>query len=104
MPKDNLEWNQGQAPGAPNLERVFSRPEIMVRVKCNVHSWMRSYIGVVAHPYFAVTNEQGGFSLKGLPPGEYTIAAWQEKYGAQEQKVTLAPSATQTVDFSFSGS
>ena len=104
MPKDNLEWNQGQAPGAPNLERVFSRPEIMIPVKCNVHAWMRSYIGVVAHPYFAVTGEDGSFSLKGLPPGEYTVAAWQEKYGAQEQKVTVGPSATQTVAFSFSGS
>ncbi|MBI3473678.1 MAG: carboxypeptidase regulatory-like domain-containing protein [Candidatus Solibacter usitatus] len=101
MPKENREWNQGQAPQTPNLERQFARPEIMIPVKCNVHSWMRSYIGVVDHPYFAVTGEQGAFELKGLPPGEYTVAAWHEKYGTKEQKVTLAPAASQSLDFTF---
>jgi plastocyanin len=101
MPKDNREWNQGQAPQAPNLEREFARTEIMIPVKCNVHSWMKSYIGVVDHPYFAVTGEQGAFELTNLPPGEYTVAAWHEKYGTSEKKVTLAASAAQSVEFTF---
>ncbi len=103
MPKDNREWNQQQPPQAPGLEREFARPEVMIPVKCNVHAWMRSYIGVVDHPYFAVTGEQGVFELKGLPPGEYTIEAWQEKYGTLEQKVTLAASASQAIEFKFKG-
>ena len=103
MPKSNREWNQSQPPKGANLEKVFPRTEIMIAVKCNVHPWMKSYIGVLDHPYFAVTGDQGAFELKGLPPGEYTVEAWHEKFGASEQKVTLAASATQTVDFAFKG-
>ncbi len=103
MPKTNREWNQSQAPNTPVLEKEFARPEIMIPVKCNVHPWMRSYIGVVANPYFAVTSEQGAYELKSLPPGDYTLEAWHEKYGTVEQKVTLATSGTQTVDFAFKG-
>ncbi|HZP17357.1 MAG TPA: carboxypeptidase regulatory-like domain-containing protein [Terriglobales bacterium] len=103
MPKTNREWNQSQAPGTPDLDKEFSRPEVMIPVKCNVHPWMRSYIGVVDNPYFAVTNDQGTFELKNLPPGTYTLEAWHEKFGTQDQQVTVAPSATQTVDFSFKG-
>ena len=103
MPKTNREWNQSQAPGSPNLDKQFARTEIMIPVKCNVHPWMKSYIGVVDNPYFAVTGDQGTFEIKSLPPGDYTLEAWHEKYGTQEQKVTLAPSATQTVEFSFKG-
>src|SRR5262249_25304741 len=91
MPKVNREWNQSQAPGAPALDKQFARPEIMIPVKCNVHPWMKSYIGVVDNPYFAVTGDQGTFDIKNLPPGEYTLEAWHEKYGTLEQKVTLAP-------------
>jgi plastocyanin len=101
LPKVNREWNQSQPPKGANLEKVFPRPEVMVPVKCNVHPWMKSYIGVVEHPFFAVTGDQGTFEIKGLPPGDYVVEAWHEKYGVQEQKVTLAASATQSVDFSF---
>ncbi|HYM13675.1 MAG TPA: carboxypeptidase regulatory-like domain-containing protein [Bryobacterales bacterium] len=103
MPKINREWNQSQAPGTPDLDKEFARPEVMIPVKCNVHPWMRSYIGVVDNPYFAVTGEDGTFALKNMPPGKYTIEAWHEKYGTQDQEVTLAPSGTQTLDFAFKG-
>jgi hypothetical protein len=103
MPKNNMEWNQQQAPQAGDLEREFSRPEIMIPVKCNIHPWMRAYIGVVAHPYFAATGEQGTFALKNLPPGEYTVAAWHEKYGEQERAVKLSASSTEALEFTFSG-
>jgi len=101
MPAVNREWNQSQTPKAPNLDKQFPRTEIMIPVKCNVHPWMKSWIGVLDHPFFAVTGDQGTFELKGLPPGDYTIEAWQEKYGKQEQKVTLAASASQAIEFTF---
>ena len=101
MPKTNREWNQSQAPGTPELDKEFARPEVMIPVKCNVHPWMRSYIGVVDNPYFAVTGDQGTFELKNVPPGTYTVTAWHEKYGTQDQQVTLAASGSQAVEFSF---
>ncbi len=103
LPKINREWNQSQPPKGQALEKTFPRPEVMIPVKCNVHPWMKSYIGVVDHPFYAVTGDQGTFEIKGLPPGEYVVEAWHEKYGAQDQKVTLAPSASQTLDFTFKG-
>jgi plastocyanin len=103
LPEKNREWNQGQPPGAPQIERTFHFEEVMIPVKCNVHSWMRSYIGVVPHPFYAVTGENGTFELTGLPPGEYTITAWHEKFKTQEMKVTLAPGGAGTAEFTFKG-
>ena len=103
LPANNREWNQSQpAQGAP-LMRSFPRQEVMIAVKCNIHPWMRSYIGVVSHPYFAVTGAEGEFQLKDLPPGEYTVEAWHEKLGTTEQKVTIGPSEAKQVDFTFQG-
>ncbi|MDX1979104.1 MAG: carboxypeptidase regulatory-like domain-containing protein [Bryobacteraceae bacterium] len=99
----NREWNQSQPEGAPPLERKFVRSEVMIRVKCNVHSWMRAYIGVLEHPYFAVTGADGSFEIRDLPPGSYTIEAWHEKLGSQEQQVTVPPSGKQEAGFTFKG-
>jgi hypothetical protein len=68
---------------------------------CNVHGWMAAWVGVVAHPYYAVTDETGAFELKGVPPGTYTIEAWHEKFGVQTATVTVAPSQQQTTTFTF---
>lgn len=107
MPKDNREWNESQAPGAPALDKKFARAEVMIPVKCNQHPWMRAYIGVVKNPFFAVTGGDGTFTIKGLPPGDYTIGAWTAIGGpqgqAQDMKVTVAPKESKTVDFSFKG-
>ena len=103
MPTVNREWNQSQPPGSADLIEEFARAEVMVPVKCNVHPWMKAYIGVVSNPFFAVTDDKGAFSLKGLPPGDYTIGVWQEKYGTQEQKVTVGAKETKTVQFTFKG-
>ena len=65
--------------------------------------WMRSYIGVIGHPFFAVTGEDGTFTIKGLPPGSYTVQAWHEKLGTKDMQVTVAPKDSKTVDFSFGG-
>jgi hypothetical protein len=105
MPAINREWNESQPPNAGKLQKSFPREEAVppIPVKCNVHPWMRAYIAVVSHPFFAVTGDDGTFTLKGLPPGEYTIEAWQEKYGKQEMKVTVGPKETKTADFTFKG-
>lgn len=103
QPKENQEWNMSQPPKAAPISKAFAREEMMVPVKCNVHPWMKSYIGVVKHPFFAVTGKDGSFTIKGLPPGDYTIAAWHEKYKTVEQKVTVGAKESKTVDFSITG-
>jgi plastocyanin len=102
-PHDNREWNHSQSPGDPPLIRKFTQPEVMIRVKCNIHGWMHAWIGVVANPYFAVTGSSGSFELNNVPPGTYTLAAWQEVLGSQQKPVTVPPSGKVTVDFDFKG-
>ena len=63
----------------------------MIPVKCNQHPWMKMYISVVKNPFFAVTGKDGKYELKGLPPGTYTIAVVQEKFGEQTQQSPSAP-------------
>ncbi len=101
MPKDNREWNKSQPPGATPIDDSFARPEMAIPVKCNVHPWMKSYIFVFKNPYYAVTTKDGKFEIKNLPPGTYTIEAWQEKYGTQDQAVTIGPKESKEVSFTF---
>lgn len=101
MPANNREFNQQQSPQAPEIEHKFPRVDIMIPVKCNVHSWMRAYIGVVDHPYFSVSGSDGSFELKNVPPGDYTVAAWHEKLGEQTQQIHVAPSETAAVNFTY---
>ena len=100
-PKDNREWNESQPPKGAPLDKDFARQEVLIPVKCNQHPWMKMYIGVVKNPFFAVTGKDGKYELKGLPPGTYTIAAVQEKYGEQDQTVTVGPKDSKTADFTF---
>ena len=100
-PKDNREWNESQPPQAAALEKNFAREEIMLPVKCNQHPWMRMFVNVTKSPFFAVTGPDGKFEIKGLPPGDYTIAFVHEKFGEQTQKVTLAAKDSKTVDATF---
>jgi len=100
-PKDNREWNESQPPQAAPLEKTFAREEIMLPVKCNQHPWMRMFVNVTKSPFYAVTGPDGKFEIKGLPPGDYTIAFVHEKLGEQTQKVTLAAKDTKTVDATF---
>jgi len=89
LPQTNQEWNESQPPGSETKTRSFARQEVMIAVKCNIHPWMRAYIGVVSHPFFAVTGADGTYTIKGLPPGTYTIESWHEKYGTQDQQITV---------------
>lgn len=103
-PKNNPEWNQTQPNGAPPIEKTFARAEVLVPVKCNQHPWMKAYIGVLKHPFFAVSGDDGSFTIKGVPPGSYTVAAWHEG-GAQGtekiNQVKLAANGSAKVDFAF---
>lgn len=75
------------------LTQTFTTPQVMVGLKCDIHGWMKSYVGVLTHPFFALTDALGRFELKGLPPGEYTIAAWHERFGEKTQQITLGKKA-----------
>ena len=101
LPKVNREWNKSQTANASPIERKFSRQEIMLPVKCNIHPWMRSYVNVVDHPFFAVTGGDGSFEIKGLPPGTYTIEAVHERFKSQEMSVTVGASESKQVDFTY---
>jgi plastocyanin len=100
-PKDNREWNESQPPKAAAIEKTFAREEIMLPVKCNQHPWMKMYVNVVKSPYFAVTDKDGKYTLKGLPPGTYTIAVVQEKLGEQTQQITVGAKESKTADFTM---
>jgi plastocyanin len=101
LPKNNQEFNNGQPIQGMKMTHTFTAKEIMVPFKCDVHGWMNAYVGVLDHPYFATTDADGKFELKGLPPGTYTIEAWHEKLGATTQSVTLGPKDSKEVNFSF---
>jgi hypothetical protein len=99
--KANREFNFPQAIQGMKSMRTFNAPEVMVHFKCDVHNWMSAYIGVLNHPYFAVTTNGGTFELKNLPAGTYTIEAWHEKLGSQTQSVTIAEKDSKPVNFTF---
>jgi hypothetical protein len=101
LPTVNQEFNQAQPQGLPPFDKVFDKQEVMVKIKCDVHPWMAAYVGVLPHPYYAVSGEDGSYSIPNLPPGTYTIEAWHEKLGTQTQQVTVAASQTATAAFDF---
>jgi hypothetical protein len=103
-PKSNPEWNQTQPNGAPPIEKSFARAEVLVPVKCNQHPWMKSYIGVLKHPFFAVSAEDGSYTIKGVPPGTYTVVAWHEGGATGTEKtmsVTVPAKGAAKADFAF---
>jgi hypothetical protein len=103
-PANNPEWNQSQPNGAPPIEKTFARSEVVIPVKCNQHPWMKSYIGVVKTPFFAVSAEDGTFTLKGVPAGTYTIGFWREggpKGTEKTAQVKVEANGTAHADISF---
>ncbi|MCA2972232.1 MAG: carboxypeptidase regulatory-like domain-containing protein [Acidobacteriaceae bacterium] len=100
-PRENRDWNQQQPPGAPDLQRKFAVPEVMIPVKCNVHNWMRSYIGVLDHPYLAVTGPEGRFAWPDLPPGRYTLAVWHEALGQLTREVEVEAGQPVTISLAY---
>jgi plastocyanin len=100
LPKTNSEFNTAE-PMPMKTDHTFNTKEVMVPFKCDVHGWMNAYVGVMDNPYFAVTDKDGKFELKSLPPGTYTIEAWHEKLGTTTQSVTLGAKETKVVTFTF---
>jgi Carboxypeptidase regulatory-like domain len=101
MPKHNRQWSTSQPVGSAALKSTFARPELAMPVLCNVHPWMRSFVFAFDNPYFAVTSRDGEFELRNLPPGTYTIEAWQEKFGTQDQSVTVSSKQAKAIAFTF---
>jgi plastocyanin len=100
LPKLNREWNKSQMPGAPPITEKYDKAEF-IPVKCNIHPWMRGTFAVLKNSHYAVSGEAGEFKLANLPPGKYTITAWQEIYGEQSQEVTIGGKETKTISFMF---
>ena len=103
-PKNNPEWNQTQPNGAPPIEKTFTRAEVLIPVKCNQHPWMKAYVGVLKHSFYSVSAENGTYTIKGVPPGTYTVAAWREGGASGTEKtmsVTVPASGSATADFAF---
>lgn len=100
LPSNNREWNKSQPPGAPPIEDKYARPEF-IPVKCNIHPWMKGTLAVMKNSHYAITAGDGEFKLPNLPPGNYTITAWHEKYGEQTQEVTITGNESKTLNFVF---
>jgi len=101
LPAANREFNRGQGLKGLKYTTVFTTPEVMVPFKCDVHKWMNAWVGVVEHPFYAVSGAGGAFEIKGLPPGTYTIEAWHEKLGTQTQMVTIGAKESKAISFTF---
>lgn len=96
----NPEFNFGQ-PTPSTRQHTFRRPEKEITIKCDIHPWMAAYVFVMEHPFFAVTDNTGSYSIPGLPAGEHTLVAWHETFGEREMTVTVADGAGATADFTF---
>jgi plastocyanin len=99
LAKVNQEWNKSQPPGSPPIDTKWDKPEF-ISVKCNIHPWMHGYFVVLKTSHYAVTGADGSFAITGLPPGKYTVTAWQEQYGTKTQDVTVGGGAA-TANFVF---
>jgi plastocyanin len=100
LAKINREWNKIQPAGTPPFSYAYDREEF-IHIKCNIHPWMEGYFVVLRTSHFAVTGEDGRFTLPDLPPGHYTVTAWHETYGTQSQEINITGAESQTINFVF---
>lgn len=98
---ENRPFNIGQPVGSPDRKKKFRDKEGPIQLRCDFHPWMRAYLFVMEHPFFAVTDVQGRFSIKGLPADNYTLAIWHEAFGEQEQKITVKAGGLKGIEFEF---
>jgi galactose mutarotase-like enzyme len=97
--KNNTAFNEAMPGARKKITKKFDDEEVMVRMKCDVHPWMGAYIGVMNHPYFAVTDENGNFTIKNLPAGEYTLKAWHERLPAKTATIKVGEDGETSVNF-----
>ncbi len=96
----NRTFNVSMSGRGRTIRRYFSEPEF-VAIRCDLHLWMKAWIGIVDHPFFAVTGEEGRFDLTGLPAGTYEVEAWHETLGTARRTITLGEGERGEVDFTF---
>lgn len=101
LPEQNRPFNFGMPTAGQERNESFRVPEVMVRIKCDVHPWMLAWAGVTEHPFFSTSDESGSFTIDNLPAGDYVIEAWHEEYGTQTQNVSVGDGESATVDFTF---
>jgi plastocyanin len=101
LPKVNASFNKGMPGTLKEATTVFSKPEAVFQIKCDVHPWMQAWMAVFTHPFFSVTGADGKFTISGLDPGTYEISAWQERLGVQTATVTVGANETKTQAFKF---
>jgi plastocyanin len=101
LAKANTEFNQAQPFQNMELEKKFDKPEMAIAVKCDVHPWMLSYLSVLPHPYFAVTGEDGSFTINGVPAGSYEVEAWHESLGTTTGQATVTAGGAADLSFAF---
>jgi len=102
-PRLSRSWNFSMGVQGSRRTVRLAEPEVMVEVRCDVHPWMRAYLGVVDHPYWAVTGSDGRFTLADVPPGDYVAAAWHERFGTRTQQVTVGAKEAKQITFTFTG-
>src|SRR5882724_97976 len=104
LPTVNSQFNEGQpVQGMVSTKKLDKVEMTPFKIKCDVHGWMKSYMAVMPHPFYAVSETNGTFTIPNLPPGQYTVVAWHEKYGQQEQKVTVGAKESKALSFTFKG-
>jgi len=96
----NRPFNVSMSTKGRSVQRFFAEPEF-VKIRCDIHAWMSAWIPVVAHPFFALTSNDGVFRIQGLPAGEYTIEAWHETLGTRSQNVTVTDGGMHEIGFTF---
>jgi len=102
LPTKNSPFNFSQP--KKGMEKVleggqtFNNPEVMIKIKCDVHPWMSAYVGVLTHPFFAVSGKGGAFEIKNVPAGKYTLVTWHEDFGTTEQEIEVKDGATTEQD------
>jgi hypothetical protein len=94
-------FNVGQPKAGIVYDFKPAHEEVMLKLGCDVHRWMTAYIGVLPHPYFAVSDRKGTFEIARVPPGTYNIRAWHERFGDLMKRVTVKAGAPTTIDFSY---
>lgn len=100
-PRLNRGFNLGQPTRGIESRRSFREAELGIEVGCDVHDWMHASLAVFDHPFFAVTESDGSFTLEGLPPGEYVVEAWHDKLGSLSKTVVIDPSISPELEFTF---
>ena len=101
FPKHNRVFNFGQPPGLAPRTRVFDKAEMPLKIKCDVHAWMKAHCFVMDHPFFAVTDLDGRYTIENLPPGTYTVRTWHERLGELDQEVTVGDDASADASFTY---